>query len=100
MTFGLECKKVKRTGFIPTFIVGGLLAAAVPVVNMAVRSETYLGLESSPIQILMDANWQMMAMLNVLLLVASACLMYHIMLLKKCICYPSKNIIYSLSKLF
>ena len=28
MTFGLECKKVKRTGFIPTFIVGGLLAAA------------------------------------------------------------------------
>ena len=77
MTFGLECKKVKRTGFIPTFIVGGLLAAAVPVVNMAVRSETYLGLESSPIQILMDANWQMMAMLNVLLLVAGACLMYH-----------------------
>ena len=77
MTFGLECKKIKRTGFIPTFIVGGLLAAAVPVVNMAVRSETYLGLESSPIQILMDANWQMMAMLNVLLLVAGACLMYH-----------------------
>lgn len=77
MIFGLEWKKVKRTGFIPTFIVGGLLAAAVPVVNMAVRSEIYLGLENSPIQILMDANWQMMAMLNVLLLVTGACLLYH-----------------------
>lgn len=77
MTFGLEWKKVKRTGLIPTFIVGGLLAAAVPVVNMAVRSEIYLGLENSPIQILMDANWQMMAMLNVLLLVTGACLLYH-----------------------
>lgn len=77
MTFGLECKKMKRTGFLPAFIAGGLLAAAVPVVNMAVRSEIYLGLESTPIQILMDANWQMMAMLNVLLLVAGACLMYH-----------------------
>ena len=31
-----------------------------------------------PIQILLDANWQMMAMLNVLLAVAGACLLYHI----------------------
>lgn len=77
MTFVLECRKVKRTGFIPAFIIGGLLAAAVPVINMAVRSEIYLGLDVSPIQILLDANWQMMSMLNVLLLVAGACLMYH-----------------------
>lgn len=77
MSFGLECKKIKRTGFIPTFIVGGLLAAVIPVVNMAVRSEIYVGLKSSPLQILMNANWQLMAMLNVLLMVACACLMYH-----------------------
>ncbi len=67
MTFSLECRKVKRTGFVPAFIIGGLLAAAVPVINMAVRSEIYVGLDVSPIQILMDANWQMMSMLNVLL---------------------------------
>lgn len=78
MTFVLECRKVKRTGFIPAFIIGGLLAAAVPVINMAVHSEIYLGLDVSPIQILLDANWQMMSMLNVLLLVVGACLMYHI----------------------
>lgn len=77
MSLRLECRKVKRTGFVPAFIVGGLLAAVVPVVNMAVRSEIYVGLEGSPIQILMDANWQLMAMLNVLLLLAGACLMYH-----------------------
>ncbi len=77
MSFSLECKKVKRTGFTPSFLSGGLLAAIVPVLNMAVRSENYLGLHAAPVQILMDANWQMMAMLNILLIVAGACLMYH-----------------------
>ncbi|MBS4536759.1 ABC transporter permease [Clostridium sp. D2Q-14] len=77
MSVFLECKKIKRTGFIPTFLSGGLLAAAIPVLNMAVRSENYVGLSDTPLQILLDANWQMMAMLNVLLIVAGACLMYH-----------------------
>lgn len=77
MSFSLECKKVKRTGFTPAFLGGGLLAAIVPVLNMAVRSENYLGLHAAPVQILMNANWQMMAMLNILLIVAGACLMYH-----------------------
>lgn len=77
MSFSLECKKVKRTGLIPAFLSGGFLAAIVPVLNMAVRSENYLRLHAAPVQILMDANWQMMAMLNILLIVAGACLMYH-----------------------
>ncbi len=77
MSFGLECKKIKRTGFTPAFIVGGILAAAAPIVNMAVRSERYLALPGNPIQILLNANWQMMAMLNVLLATAGACLLYH-----------------------
>lgn len=77
MNFPLECKKVKQTGLIPAFLCGGLLAAAVPILNMAIRSEQYLQLSGSPIQILMDANWQLMAMLNVLFVAAGACLMYH-----------------------
>ncbi len=77
MSVSLECKKLKRTGFLPAFFGGGILAAAVPVINMAVRSERYLNLPDSPIQILLDANWQMMTMLNVLLVVAGACLLYH-----------------------
>lgn len=78
MSVLLECKKVKRTGFLPAFLGGGILAAAVPAVNMAVRSEIYQAHPGDPIQILLDANWQMMAMLNVLLAVAGACLLYHI----------------------
>lgn len=78
MIFGLECKKVRRTGFIPAFLCGGFLAAAVPVLNMAFRSEQYLALDAPPVYILMSANWQMMSMLNILLAVAGACLMYHI----------------------
>lgn len=77
MSVFLECKKIKRTGFLPAFLGGGILAAAVPVVNMAVRSEIYLAKQGTPIQILLSANWQMMAMLNVLLVVAGACLLYH-----------------------
>lgn len=77
MSVSLECKKAKRTGFLPAFFGGGILAAIVPVINMAVRSEMYLNLPGNPIQILLDANWQMMTMLNVLLVVAGACLLYH-----------------------
>ncbi len=77
MNFKLECKKMKRTGLITAFLSGGVLAAIVPIVNMAVRAENYLGMDASPVLILMDANWQMMAMLNLLLVVAGGCLMYH-----------------------
>lgn len=77
MIFGLEWNKVKRTGFLPAFIAGSLLSAAVPIVDMAVRSDMYTQLKGTPIQILMNADWQLMAMLNVLLCIAGACLMYH-----------------------
>lgn len=77
MSFFLECKKVKRTGFLPAFIGGGVLAAAVPIINMAVRSENYLGLNTPPIQTLLNANWQTISMLNILLVVIGACILYH-----------------------
>lgn len=78
MNFILECRKIKRTGFVIAFIVCAIAAAAVPVLNMAVRSEQYTVLqEGSPIRILLAANWQMMAMLNILLIVVGACMIYH-----------------------
>lgn len=73
----LEMKKVKRTGFFPAFIIGGLLAAAVPILDMAVRSDVYINAPGSPVSILLNADWQMMAMLNILLLVIGSCIMYH-----------------------
>lgn len=77
MSPNLERKKIKRTGFIPTFMIGGLLAGAIPILNMAVRSDIYVGLAGTPLQILLDANWQMMAMLNILLIILGACMIYH-----------------------
>lgn len=77
MIVSLECKKIKRTGFLPALLGGGVLAAIVPIINMTVRSEQYLNLPDSPMQILLSANWQMIAMLNVLLVVAGTCLLYH-----------------------
>ena len=77
MSVALEYKKVRRTGFLAAFIGGGVLAAAVPVVNMAVRSNIYLKQQGTALQILLGANWQMMAMLNVLLVVVGACLLYY-----------------------
>lgn len=74
---GLEYKKIKRTGLLPAFIGCGLLSAIVPVAEMAVRSERYQSLLDSPVTILLHADWQMMSMLNVLLLVVAACILYH-----------------------
>ncbi len=80
----LEWKKEKRTGILPAFLGGGILAGAVPLANMAFRSEMYLKqytpwmqVSRTPFAILLDANWQMMAMLNMLLVVTGACLLYH-----------------------
>ena len=77
MSFALELGKVKRTGFMSAFLGGGILAAAVPALNMAFRSEMYVSRNASPVSILLNTNWQMMAMLNILLIVSGACIMYH-----------------------
>lgn len=77
MNVFMECRKIKRTGFAAAFIAGGMLAAAFPVVNMAVRSEIFQTKQGSPVRILLDADWQVMAMLNVLLVVLGSCMLYH-----------------------
>lgn len=77
MSFFLECKKVKRTGFISAFLLGGLLASVFPIVNVAVRPEMFINEQGTPISILLNENWQMMAMINVLFVVVGACLLYH-----------------------
>lgn len=77
MILSLEFKKLRRTGYVPACLAGAALAAAVPVVHMAVRSDIYVSLSGNPFMILADANWQMMAMLNILLTVCASCIMYH-----------------------
>lgn len=72
-----EYKKIKRSGFFPAYLGGGILTAAVPIIHMAARSQLYLKQPGTPIQILLAANWQMMAMLNLLLAVSGACILYH-----------------------
>lgn len=73
----LEYKKIKRTGLVPAFLISSLLGGLVPILNMAARSENYVGLADPPLQILLDANWKMMSMLNILLVICGACIMYH-----------------------
>ncbi len=77
MSLALECRKIKRTGLTAAFLGGELLASAVPVLNMAYRPELYLHREASPVNVLLGAGWQMMVMLNVLLIVTGACALYH-----------------------
>lgn len=77
MSISLESKKLKRTGFDSAFLGGGVLAGLVPIIDMAFRSENYMGLNKPPLEILLNANWQMMSMLNVLLIVIGSCIMYH-----------------------
>lgn len=78
MTFRLEMTKLKRTGYLPAFLGGALLAAAFPLANMLFRPETFTSMPGNPFDIMMDASWQMMAMLNILVSICGACMMYHI----------------------
>ncbi len=77
MSLLIESKKLKRTGYLPAFLAGGFLAAAFPIVYMMVKAEEMTSLSGNPIDILMSANWQMMAMLNILISICGACMMYH-----------------------
>ena len=77
MTFSLEVKKLKRTGFFPAFIIGGILAASFPVLHITIRTDMFVQQTLSPLDTLMNANWQMIAMLNLLYLVIGACIIYH-----------------------
>ena len=77
MILTLEVKKLKRTGYFAAFFLGGLLAAAFPLANMLVRPEVFTAQPGEPFSILLDANWQMIGMVNILLAVCGACIMYH-----------------------
>lgn len=77
MSLSLEIRKLKRTGFFPAFLAGGLLAASFPILNTAVRPENFIHQGLPPLDILMDANWQMIAMLNLFFLVIGSCILYH-----------------------
>ena len=77
MSLTLEQRKLKRTGFFPAFFIGGLLAASFPILNTAVRPDQFIYQPLPALDILMDANWQMIAMLNLSFLVVGSCIMYH-----------------------
>ncbi len=77
MSLVIESKKLKRTGYLAAFLAGGFLAAAFPVVYMMVKADEVTMLSGNPIDILMSANWQIMAMLNILVSICGACMMYY-----------------------
>ena len=77
MSFLLEIKKLKRTGYFPAFLIGAILAASFPIINTAVRPENFINQNLPILDILMNANWQMIAMLNIFFLVIGSCIIYH-----------------------
>lgn len=74
----LEWKKRKQTGLVTSYLGVGVLAGILPVAQMVFRPERFLSQSGTPVRILLGENGQMMAMLNVLLTVAGACLQYHL----------------------
>ncbi len=78
MSFRLEYKKIRRTGLTAAFLAGGIIAEALPVINTAARPDTFTSMAGSPAAVLADANLQLISMLNLLLITAGACILYHI----------------------
>lgn len=77
MNLVLEFKKMKRTGFFPAFLGSGILAGIIPIAELFFRWDSYAANSESPLAMVLASNWQMMAMLNILLVLSGACIMYH-----------------------
>lgn len=77
MSVSLELRKIRRTGLLPGMLAGGLLAGAFPILNIAVRPDTFLAMQGSPLSILFSQNWSMLGMLNLFFLIIGACILYH-----------------------
>lgn len=78
MTFLVEFQKLKRSALLPALLLGGILSGAIPIINLLVRSDAFVQLPGDPLEILLNANWMMMALLNSLLMVLGSCILYHI----------------------
>lgn len=78
MTLSLECQKLKRTGFFPAIFMGGIVAALFPLLNTAVRPEMFISQPLPALDVLMNANSSMMAMLNLCLATIGACILYYV----------------------
>ena len=74
----LEYKKLKRTWLLPVLILGGLLAASLPVIDLWVRADSIVNPSIPPLENLMNSNWMLVAMLNSFLMVLGACIIYHV----------------------
>lgn len=74
----LEAEKISRTGLLPALLGGGFLAALLPVVNLAFRSGTLITSERTALQTLAGSNWSLMAMVNSILIILAACILYHV----------------------
>lgn len=73
----IEISKQKRRGLLPFTAVCALCAAAIPLINMAVRSKTFLSQKGSPVDILLSGNSQMISMINVIAVVIISCMLYY-----------------------
>ncbi len=74
----LECKKLKRTALLPALVLGGILAAALPVIDLLARADSIVNPSIPPLNNLMNSDWMLMAMLNSFLMVLGTCIIYHI----------------------
>ena len=77
MKLSIELKKLKSTGLVLAILTGGMAAALLPVLNTWFRTELFTSLPDSPLVVLLDANSQMMIMLNLILMICGACILYH-----------------------
>lgn len=74
----LEYKKLKRTALLPALILGGLLAAALPVVDLLVRADYIINPAISPLENLMHTDGMLIVMLDCFLIVLGACIVYYV----------------------
>lgn len=77
MILSLERKKLKYTGISAAFLGGALLAASIPVLNTYFRKDMFIYQHLPSLEILLNANGQMLSMMNLFLCLIGACIIFH-----------------------
>lgn len=76
--FMLELKKLKRTFAAEMMILFGIFGDLLIILNFTLRHKTLLSNNASPMKNLILQNWGIISTLNIMALIAGACILYNI----------------------
>jgi len=78
MGITIEWKKLKRSGYFQTVVIGGLITGFIPVLQLLVRERIVSNDGADIMAWLIHMNWNLIVMIQSIINIVAACILYHI----------------------